>query len=698
MQNSQGRVKLFLANLDTSSPLAGYGTALLAVALASLLRLGMNTVWEQRFPYIVFFPAVVAAGVIGGLWPGVLSIALSALAVSFFVYPPLFTFQLGPNNDPAGLIAFALTSVLLAVISAAQRQARQESQVSAAQAIAARDDLKVSEERFVTTLRSIGDGVLATDDQSRVTFLNNVAAQLTGWTERDAVGKDVHEVFDIIHETTRQPVSNPIDRVLKEGILVGLANHTILRSRDGKEYGIDDSGAPIRDSEGQLVGAVLVFRDISEQRQIQKVQEALARRNAVENRIGEALRSGMSPNAIQAVATAALGEALEADRCYLSLNNLSSSRVIIRDDWRRTPDLPSVAGSYPLEDFIEDASLLYPRDAPLATVDFEAATNLTSKVREHCHNTGVRSAITLGLYSHDTLIAAINVAMADQPRHWTEEEIALVKSVATVTLTVVESARLREQEHNVAVRLQEVLRPTLPNEVLPELDVYSIYQAALDESSLGGDFFDVFPISPTRHAFVVADLAGKGLKAASQVAMIRYLLRALLYTYGTKKGGVADAITQLNKILTEQDLITGFATLFVGAYDLTDHSLNYVCCGQEPALHYVRKDDTTLQLEANGPILGAFIDGTFEENQTILTPGDAVAIFTDGLTECGTDRRHLLEIKGVIPLWEECLRHDPASLKAAEVAECLLGGALRYANGSLSDDLCLLTIIAKPAA
>jgi serine phosphatase RsbU (regulator of sigma subunit) len=310
----------------------------------------------------------------------------------------------------------------------------------------------------------------------------------------------------------------------------------------------------------------------------------------------------------------------------------------------------------------------------------------------------VRSAVTLGLYTDDTLTAAIKVAMAHQPRLWTEDEKTLVQSVAALTLAVVESARLRDQEHNIAVRLQEVLRPTLPAETIPGLDIHDLYQAALDESSLGGDFFDVFALSPTRHALVVADLAGKGLKAASQVGMVRYLLRALLYTCGDAKGGVEKAVTQLNTILAEQNLITGFATLFAGVFDTRDRSLSYVCCGQEPALHYDRRSSETVQLSATGPVLGSFVDARFEERHVTLGSGDAVAIFTDGLTECGRDRKNLLEIEGIIPIWEACLRGCSGSPTASALSDCLLAGALKHAGGSLSDDLCLLTVVVAPEA
>ncbi len=115
-------------------------------------------------------------------------------------------------------------------------------------------------------LSSIGDAVIATDANARITFMNPVATHLTEWSEVEARGKPLAEVFKLINEETRREVPSPVEKVLKEGTIVGLANHTLLVTRSGKERPIDDSGAPIRDIQGQAVGVVLVFRDVAEQR------------------------------------------------------------------------------------------------------------------------------------------------------------------------------------------------------------------------------------------------------------------------------------------------------------------------------------------------------------------------------------------------------------------------------------------------
>jgi PAS domain S-box-containing protein len=130
--------------------------------------------------------------------------------------------------------------------------------------------LRESERRYATTLTSIGDGVVATDPQGRVTFMNPAAEKLTGWPAADAHGRPLAEVFKIVSEQTGQAVENPVDRVLREGRTVGLAGGTLLLSRDGRQIPVDDCAAPILTESGALSGTVLVFQDGSARRQAEE--------------------------------------------------------------------------------------------------------------------------------------------------------------------------------------------------------------------------------------------------------------------------------------------------------------------------------------------------------------------------------------------------------------------------------------------
>jgi PAS domain S-box-containing protein len=137
--------------------------------------------------------------------------------------------------------------------------------------VEAQKEITLQRERLSVTLRSIGDAVIATDTEGRVSYLNPVAEQLTGWPSDEAAGRPLDQVMHIVNEESRQPAENPVMRVLREGKVVGYANHTMLIARDGKELAIDDSAAPIRDAQGELIGVVLVFRDVTTERRSEEI-------------------------------------------------------------------------------------------------------------------------------------------------------------------------------------------------------------------------------------------------------------------------------------------------------------------------------------------------------------------------------------------------------------------------------------------
>ncbi len=186
-------------------------------------------------------------------------------------------------------------------------------------------------ERLRTTLASIGDAVIATDTEARIAFINPVASSLTGWTADDARGQPLKTVLRIINETTREPAENPVDRVLAEGIVVGLANHTLLIRKDGGEIPIDDSAAPIRNQQGDVTGCVLVFRDIIERKRAEsEINRLLAR----EKRRAEQLRkltdaaltlnSATTRESVVGVVQAEARLVLDAERAEMAVSDTGS--------------------------------------------------------------------------------------------------------------------------------------------------------------------------------------------------------------------------------------------------------------------------------------------------------------------------------------------------------------------------------------
>ena len=174
----------------------------------------------------------------------------------------------------------------------------------------AADVLHAERERFRTTLTSIGDAVVVTDAQGRITLLNPVAQALTGWSA-EALGQPLEAVFHIVNETTRKAVENPVSQVIRLGAIVGLANHTVLIAKDGTELAIDDSGAPIRDAHGRIVGVVLVFRDITQRRGSERaLEDADRRKDEFLAMLAHELRNPLAPirNAAHTLALLGTGD------------------------------------------------------------------------------------------------------------------------------------------------------------------------------------------------------------------------------------------------------------------------------------------------------------------------------------------------------------------------------------------------------
>jgi PAS domain S-box-containing protein len=193
---------------------------------------------------------------------------------------------------------------------------------------------------LLTTLRSIGDAVIATDAAGKVTFMNLVAEQLTGWRDTDAQGQPLRAVFRIINEETRAEVETPVERVLREGLVVGLANHTLLVAKDGKRLTpIDDSGAPIRGEGGRIEGVVLVFRDVSAKKKEEHRLNLLSEATRV---LGESLDYQANLGRVARLAVAKFADWLAID--LVEEGEASAERVAVA---HLEPDHAELAALYP---------------------------------------------------------------------------------------------------------------------------------------------------------------------------------------------------------------------------------------------------------------------------------------------------------------------------------------------------------------
>ncbi len=552
-------------------------------------------------------------------------------------------------------------------------------------------------------------------------FLNEAGRRLVGLDNGADISAYKVEDFFIPEDRTLL-TGEVLPRVMREGYDAVEARFQHFTT--GESIWVNYAAFTVPDPETkETVALVTITRDIRERKALEAEREKLlaeararAEREALVNQIGEAVRTVLEPAEVLAVTVELLGRALGADRCYFVTYEMGRDWGRIETDWYRGDrGLTSLAGEFRSSNLALNQEADYQsgqtqvvddaHEYSLSALDASAAstplppgfTEAADPSLSLMDTLGLRSLVRAPLLSSGRM-TALTVAMADRPRRWTTDEVRLVETVAAQTRAAAEAARIQQRERTIATQLQDALQPP-PPAGLPGLALASFYRPALQEAGVGGDFFDVFSIEKGCTGLIVADLSGKGLSAASEVATVRNMVRYALYTGTT----VAEAITGLNQILVEHDLLSGFATVFVGSFSHEESSLTYVNCGQEPGLIWRAGTGHIEELGPTGAVLGGFDGGSYTQETVTLQPGDILALFTDGMTEIGPNRKDLMEIEGLTALFARCceasasLPHLSAADAAARVKDALIAGVEAHAGGAAgnNDDIALLIGVAR---
>jgi PAS domain S-box-containing protein len=422
-----------------------------------------------------------------------------------------------------------------------------------------------------TTLRSIGDAVITADAAGRVRFMNPVAERLTGWSSQEAEGRSLHEVFPIFNEETGAPAENPVDKVLRQGLVVGLANHTVLRQRSGAEVPIADSAAPIRDPDGTIEGVVLVFRDATEE------NHELLRRSFLATSTEKLIEAEDHREALAEVARFAVPRL--ADFAVVHIVDAAHPR----------PVQIAVAHVDPSKaEFARELSERYPADpdAPwgMPQVLRTGRAELYPELRpeqlearavddEHLRlirTLDVRSALIVPLRSRGPVFGAITFVFTRSGRRYTERDLALAEELARRAALIIERRKLEEEAER-ANRMKDEFLATMSHELRtplqaivgytsmlrrglardPEKALEAIERNAAAQSRLVEDMLDISRISSGKLRLVIerVDL-GAALRAAlDSVRPAAQARRVRLVEMSSELGAIQGDFDRLQQIV-----------------------------------------------------------------------------------------------------------------------------------------------------
>jgi PAS domain S-box-containing protein len=426
--------------------LVSYLVAVFASLVALVVTDLLAPLVEQQ-GFALFLLAVTVSAWYGGLGPGLLTTALSALAS---VYVQMAVSPAPTVSSVLHLAVFLFVGVVISVLGKARRRSE-----SLAQA---------EHERYAVILNSIGDAVIVTDATGRVTAMNPIAEQLTGWRFDEARLRAISEVLRIVQEPTRLPLESSVERALREGQVVALAPGTLLLARDGAERFIEDSAAPVRTRRGALIGAVLVFRDVSARRAEERArEEALRREREARDQAERAERrtaflaqasailasSLASEETLQAIARLAVAEV--ADMCVVFARQPDGAlrRVVTvhvdPDLERQLRTLQSQTidpeSDHPAAIAVRTGQALLNPPVPET---FVTAAATDAEHLERLRATVPRSHIVVPLVARGVVTGAVSLGMSISGRVFTEADISLVRELAGRAAVALDNARLYE--------------------------------------------------------------------------------------------------------------------------------------------------------------------------------------------------------------------------------------------------------------
>ncbi|MBI3911018.1 MAG: PAS domain-containing protein [Armatimonadetes bacterium] len=572
----------------------------------------------------------------------------------------------------------------------------------------AEEALRRSHNLLRAVIEGTSDAVFVKDLQGRYLMVNSATARFLGKPAEEIIGKEDAALFppDVargIRERDRRILATGQPETFEE-VIVGVDGpHTLFTVKTA-----------YHNDQGHVIGIIGIARDITERKRAEAEREQLLAREQATRAEAEAAQRRFA-------FLAEAGRVLAASLDYATtLENVAHMAVPELADWcvvdvmeeNRAIHRVAVAHADPTKE--EQARALqrrYPPDpaitSPRADVLRTGKPVLVPEVSdrwlaavtrgaEHfrlIRELGMRSYMCVPLQSHGRTLGVLTFVSAQLDRRYGPDDLALAEELARDAALAVENARLYRARSEIARTLQEsLLPPRLPE--IPEVELAAGYRPAYEGVDVGGDFYDVFETSPGAWAMVIGDVAGKGVDAAAVTALARHTLRAV----AMRAHRPSQILSQLNDGILQQREGEAFCTVACVCLSLFPFPAAWVpgggargarltlACGGHPLPLLLRADGSVQAIGRLGTLLGFFPDPELADQTVDLHPGDAVILYTDGVTEAraGAD---LFGEERLASLVAAC-----AGLDARGIVERIEHAVVEFQSGTLHDDIAILVL------
>ena len=547
-------------------------------------------------------------------------------------------------------------------------------------------ELRRSRDQLRAILDGVADAVTAQDASGRLVYANDAAARQLGLRSAgELIEADMSRILAKYELTDPSGEPFPYDDLPGRRALRGENPEPALvlyrNVETGESRWSQIKATAIRDEDGRAVFAINVVEDVTEHREREERQRFLADASGA---LAASLDVEETFPRVAALAARQIG-----DWCAIVANEGGALRTlaVAHADPEQRPVAEEMMRRYPLATFgpaYVDGALVEGRSELVPELTDERLRAVARDPEHLAVLRGLRprSAMAVPMTVRGRVLGAIWLMTAESGRRLDEEDLLLVEELAGRCALALDNARLYEERSRIARTLQESLLPPLLPEV-PGLDVAARFRAAGAGIEVGGDFYDLFELGDAGWAVAIGDVCGKGTGAAAVTALARYTVRAAAMRHEDP----SQILGLLNDALLTQSSDRRFCTVLYGRVESNGAGVSFeFSSGGHPLPLLLRTGDGGTELGEPGTLLGIVTDPTLRDEEVKLRPGDAVVLYTDGVTEAGAPARLLTGPQLAATVG------PPAGLAADAIAERLLTTALESTPDEPRDDIAIIVL------